>query len=41
MASTTVPAASVFPDLTERPVKNTICLFDVDETLSKSRNVGL
>jgi hypothetical protein len=32
-------AAAVYPPLNERPLKNTIVLFDVDETLSKSRLV--
>lgn len=26
-----------FPDLKDRPLKDTICLFDVDETLTKAR----
>jgi len=26
-----------FPDLKDRPVKDTICLFDVDETLTPAR----
>lgn len=30
-----------FPALAERPVKNTICLFDVDGTLSPARLVRL
>ncbi|KAI6791205.1 Phosphomannomutase [Hortaea werneckii] len=30
-------AASVIPTLSERPVKNTICLFDVDGTLTPAR----
>jgi len=29
-----------YPPLTERPIKNTICLFDVDGTLSPARRVG-
>jgi phosphomannomutase len=32
--ATTAAAASVIPSLTERPIKNTICLFDVDGTLT-------
>jgi len=38
--ATTAPAASVIPALTERPVKNTICLFDVDGTLTPARRVS-
>ncbi|KAJ5123410.1 Phosphomannomutase [Penicillium atrosanguineum] len=30
-------AASVYPALEARPLKDTICLFDVDETLTKAR----
>ncbi|KAH0165256.1 hypothetical protein KCU82_g6744, partial [Aureobasidium melanogenum] len=30
-------AASVIPALDQRPVKNTICLFDVDGTLTPAR----
>ncbi|KAJ5195119.1 Phosphomannomutase [Penicillium cinerascens] len=30
-------AASVYPPLESRPLKDTICLFDVDETLTKAR----
>lgn len=33
-------AASVIPALDQRPVKNTICLFDVDGTLTPARRVG-
>jgi phosphomannomutase len=40
MASTTIPAASIIPSLTERPVKSTICLFDVDGTLTPARRVS-
>jgi hypothetical protein len=40
MATTTAPAASVIPSLAERPVKNTICLFDVDGTLTPARRVS-
>lgn len=32
-------AASVYPPLENRPLKDTIVLFDVDETLSKARRV--
>lgn len=32
-------AASVYPSLEARPMKDTICLFDVDETLTKARRV--
>ncbi|PKX95725.1 phosphomannomutase SEC53 [Aspergillus novofumigatus IBT 16806] len=32
-------AASVYPALQDRPIKNTICLFDVDETLTPARRV--
>lgn len=39
--ATTAPAASVIPALTERPVKNTICLFDVDGTLTPARRVSI
>ncbi len=34
-----VQAASVYPPLEDRPVKETICLFDVDETLTPARRV--
>lgn len=34
-------AASVYPALENRPVKNTICLFDVDGTLTPARRVCL
>lgn len=37
MAATTAAAASIVPALNERPVKNTICLFDVDGTLTPAR----
>lgn len=30
-----------FPALEDRPLKNTICLFDVDETLTPARLVCL
>ncbi|KAL1881052.1 Phosphomannomutase 1 [Paecilomyces lecythidis] len=33
-------AASVYPSLEDRPVKGTICLFDVDGTLTSARRVG-
>lgn len=29
--------AETYPSLTERPLKNTICLFDVDGTLTPAR----
>lgn len=32
-------AAAIYPPLQERPIKNTVVLFDVDETLSKARQV--
>ena len=32
-------AASVYPSLESRSVKNTICLFDVDGTLTPARGV--
>lgn len=32
-------AASIYPTLGERPLKNTICLFDVDGTLTPARRV--
>lgn len=38
--ATTAPAASIIPALTDRPVKNTICLFDVDGTLTPARRVS-
>jgi len=31
--------AASYPPLDERPLKNTICLFDVDETLTPARKV--
>ena len=31
--------AAIYPSLQERPIKNTVVLFDVDETLSKARQV--
>lgn len=34
-------AASIYPTLDQRPVKNTIVLFDVDDTLTKPRQVCL
>lgn len=34
-----VAGGSVYPPLAERPVKNTICLFDVDGTLTPARRV--
>jgi phosphomannomutase len=33
-------AASVYPSLENRPIKNTVVLFDVDETLTPARRVG-
>lgn len=33
-------AAAVIPTLEQRPIKNTIVLFDVDETLTPARRVG-
>jgi phosphomannomutase len=33
-------AAAVYPPLNQRPLKNTIVLFDVDDTLTIPRNVG-
>ena len=33
-------AASVYPPLEARPIKNTICLFDVDGTLTPARLVS-
>jgi phosphomannomutase len=32
-------AVSVYPTLDQRPVKNTVVLFDVDDTLTKPRQV--
>jgi phosphomannomutase len=32
-------AASVYPSLVDRPIKNTVVLFDVDETLTPARRV--
>lgn len=32
-------AAALYPPITERPVKDTICLFDVDGTLTPARRV--
>lgn len=32
-------AAAIYPPLEDRPVKNTICLFDVDGTLTPARRV--
>ena len=34
-------AASVYPPLEARPIKNTICLFDVDGTLTPARRVNI
>ncbi len=33
-------AASIYPPLHKRSVKNTICLFDVDGTLTPARQVS-
>ncbi|KAI9665085.1 MAG: Phosphomannomutase [Bathelium mastoideum] len=33
-------AGTVIPALNERPIKNTICLFDVDDTLSRPRRAA-
>lgn len=32
-------ASSVYPPLEDRPAKETICLFDVDQTLTPARRV--
>ena len=32
-------AASIYPPLEDRPYKGTICLFDVDQTLTPARRV--
>ena len=37
----TTTMASVYPSLENRPIQGTICLFDVDETLTPSRKVSL
>jgi hypothetical protein len=37
---TMAAAAAVYPPLDQRPVKNTVVLFDVDDTLTKPRQVG-
>ena len=34
-------AGSAVPPLNKRPVKNTVCLFDVDGTLTPARRVSL
>ena len=31
---------SIYPPLEDRPIKNTICLFDVDGTLTPARRVS-
>jgi hypothetical protein len=36
----TTAMASVYPSLENRPLQGTICLFDVDETLTPSRRVS-
>lgn len=33
--------ASAYPPLDQRPIKNTVCLFDVDGTLTPARRVSL
>ena len=33
-------AATIIPTLDQRPIKNTICLFDVDGTLTPARRVS-
>ena len=38
--TTPAAAASVVPALTDRPIKNTIVLFDVDGTLTPARRVS-
>ncbi|KAF2725491.1 eukaryotic phosphomannomutase [Polychaeton citri CBS 116435] len=37
MAATTAQVASIIPSLKDRPIKNTVCLFDVDGTLTPAR----
>lgn len=37
----TVEGAGVYPALENRPLKDTICLFDVDNTLTPARRVSL
>ena len=32
---------AIFPPLEQRPIKDTICLFDVDGTLTPARGVGI
>jgi phosphomannomutase len=32
-------AAAIYPPLKDRPIKDTVLLFDVDETLTKARQV--
>lgn len=34
------PAVATYPPLEERPLKDTICLFDVDGTLTPARLVS-
>lgn len=36
----TTETTSVYPALEDRPIKDTICLFDVDGTLTPARRVG-
>lgn len=40
MADAHTEAASIYAPLQSRPVKNTICLFDVDGTLTPARLVS-
>lgn len=35
-----MPLEAQYPPLTQRPIANTICLFDVDDTLSLPRTVS-
>src|SRR5277367_5322425 len=39
LSSINMSALADYPPLTERPIKNTICLFDVDGTLTPARRV--
>lgn len=36
--ATTAPAATIIPSLAQRPVQKTLCLFDVDGTLTPARS---
>ncbi|KAL2125863.1 hypothetical protein VTI74DRAFT_2450 [Chaetomium olivicolor] len=38
MQPSSVPTREAYPSLADRPIKNTICLFDVDDTLTPARN---